>query len=180
MQTDRDLVEAVRSGNRTAFAELVRRYERVALSTAWNVLRDHHLSQDATQNAFVEAFRQFTQLRSAEHFGAWVIHITRREALKIAAAAHRTIALRTEIERDYIASDPLTDHWADLLAAVGRLPEQERIVVGLRYFEGNSVADIARATGQPSGTVTKQLSRAIKRLKSTFARSSSNHDARKP
>ena len=53
----------------------------------------------------------------------------------------------------------------DLLAAVARLPEHERIVIVLRYVDGRSVAEVAAALGRPIGTVTKQLSRAIERLK---------------
>lgn len=53
----------------------------------------------------------------------------------------------------------------DLLEAVARLPDHERVVVGLRYFDGHAVNDIAAITGRPVGTVTKQLSRAIKRLR---------------
>ncbi|HEV3006172.1 MAG TPA: hypothetical protein VGX78_17010 [Pirellulales bacterium] len=45
-----------------AFAELVRGYERTAWLTAWNVLWDYHAAQDATQCAFVEAFRQLDRL----------------------------------------------------------------------------------------------------------------------
>jgi RNA polymerase sigma-70 factor (ECF subfamily) len=48
---------------------------------------------------------------------------------------------------------------------VARLPEHERLVVVLRYLNGHSVAEVAAALGRPVGTVTKQLSRAIERLK---------------
>ena len=52
-----------------------------------------------------------------------------------------------------------------LLAALARLPEHERLVVALRYLEGHSVAEIGQVLGRPVGTVTKQLSRAIQRLR---------------
>lgn len=174
MQTDRDLVEAVRHGNHAAFAELVRRYERVAAATAWVVLRDYHLTQDAIQNAFVEAFRRLSQLRSAEHFGAWVVRIARREAMRLATQARRTRALGKDVEADSaITTDPPADEWGQLLCAIGELPDHERIVVGMRYLEGHSVAEIADVTGRPPGTVSKQLSRAVKRLKFTLTRSES-------
>jgi len=51
-----------------------------------------------------------------------------------------------------------------LLAAVMRLPERERQVVTLRYFDGHSVQAVAEITGRPLGTVTRQLSRAYARL----------------
>ena len=53
-----------------------------------------------------------------------------------------------------------------LLDAVRRLPAHERLAVSLRYFEGRGVHEIAQITGRPVGTVTKQLTRAIERLRS--------------
>ncbi len=52
-----------------------------------------------------------------------------------------------------------------LLRCVRSLPAHERVAVSLRYFEGCGVHDIARITGNPVGTITKQLSRAIQRLR---------------
>ena len=52
-----------------------------------------------------------------------------------------------------------------LLEAVMTLPPQEQRVVVLRYFEGHPVRDIAKMIGRPTGTVTKQLSRAHARLR---------------
>ena len=42
------------------------------------------------------------------------------------------------------------------------------MLIGLRYFDGLSMAEIASISGQPLGTVTKQLSRAIARLRSWY------------
>ena len=53
----------------------------------------------------------------------------------------------------------------DLLSAVARLPPHERLVVSMCYLDGCPVAEIALALGRPVGTVTKQLSRAIERLR---------------
>src|SRR5712672_3011247 len=58
MRTNAELVRTALEGETSAFAELVRRYERAVWTTGWHVLRDYHAVQDATQNAFVEAFRQ--------------------------------------------------------------------------------------------------------------------------
>ena len=63
-------------------------------------------------------------------------------------------------------SDPLmNDERERLLRCVQSLPAHERLAVSLRYFEGHGVHEIARMTGRPVGTVTKQLSRAIERLR---------------
>ena len=56
----------------------------------------------------------------------------------------------------------------ELVEAVAGLPEHERQVVVLRYLHGYAVAEIAQALGRPVGTVTKQLSRAVQRLKQVY------------
>jgi RNA polymerase sigma-70 factor (ECF subfamily) len=169
MRTNDELIAAILRGEQVAFAELVRRYERAAWATAWKVLRDYHAAHDATQNAFVEAYRRLGQLRSPAHFGLWLLRITRREALRLArrsGTAHSLasagdVAVRTP-------DDPLTPESEELLRAIGRLPEHERLVVALRFLDGRPVAEVARLTGRPVGTVTKQLSRAMERLRSMF------------
>ena len=83
MQSDRELIEAVRGGDRASFSTLVRRYERLAASTAWRILREYHSVQDATQNAFVEAFRQLDHLRRPDHFARC---FAERDQLSIAQA----------------------------------------------------------------------------------------------
>ena len=52
-----------------------------------------------------------------------------------------------------------------LLNRVRQLPKHERLIVSLRYFDGHGVQEIAQITGRPVGTVTKQLSRALERLR---------------
>jgi RNA polymerase sigma-70 factor (ECF subfamily) len=55
--------------------------------------------------------------------------------------------------------------YEDVIEQLGRLPEHERIAVVLRYVDGNSIQEIADATGRPTGTIKKQLSRALARLR---------------
>jgi RNA polymerase sigma-70 factor (ECF subfamily) len=169
MRTNDELIAAILAGEQAAFAELLRRYERAAWVTAWKVLRDYHAAQDATQNAFVEAYRRLGQLRSSAHFGLWLLRITRREALRLARRRGQAQSLASAPDLPVSpAADPLTPEADDLLRALGRLPEHERLVVALRFLDGHSVAEVARLTGRPVGTVTKQLSRAIARLRSLF------------
>jgi RNA polymerase sigma-70 factor (ECF subfamily) len=179
MRTDRELVEEARKSNPAVFSELVRRYERIALSTAWNVLRDYHLAQDAVQNAFVEAFKRLGQLRTPDHFGAWIVVITRRQAVRQAVHAREMIALEFANEARAEAPGADSDPMGELMAAVGQLPRQERIVVGLRYLDGHTVREVATLTGRPIGTVTKQLSRAVHRLKLALNRSDVPHGTTK-
>lgn len=165
MPSTEELVEATRTGEASAFAELVRRYERAAIITAHSVLGDFHLAQDAAQEAFVVAYQMLNQLRDAASFGPWLLKIVRRRATRL----QRSRSL-DQLVAEYVGSAAKgtcdwTEPYQEVVRQIARLPEHERIVTVLRYVDDHSVQEIADATGRPVGTVTKQLSRAIQRLR---------------
>ncbi|HET6878774.1 MAG TPA: sigma-70 family RNA polymerase sigma factor [Pirellulales bacterium] len=170
MLTDAELVNLVRAGDHLAFAELVGRYERAVWTRVWHVVGNYHAAQDATQDTFLEAFRSLGQLRRPESFGLWLMRTAHREALRTARRMRRTATFDDAPAEMAVAApcDDLTEDSARLLSSVGGLPDHERTVVALRYFDGYSVAKIARLTHRPVGTVTKQLSRALERLRSVL------------
>jgi RNA polymerase sigma-70 factor (ECF subfamily) len=174
MQSDEELVRATRLGRRDAFASLVGRYERVVWVTARRILGDDHAAADVAQEAFLQAYRRLHALREPSLFAGWLLRIARREATRTARRRSRlpTRPLdESDSERPSHPDDPRSRFSADseeLLAAIADLPDHERSVVVLRYVDGRSVAEIAAACGRPVGTVTKQLSRALDRLRLTL------------
>jgi RNA polymerase sigma-70 factor (ECF subfamily) len=170
VRSNAELVGAVLEGDRASFAELVRRYQRMVLAIAWQALGDHHAAEDAAQEAFVAAYRKLAALRDPARFGPWMMRIVRRTALRI-RERRRPTTEPLESAGDPpspVDADPLDEDLQRLLEAVTRLPDHERVVVMLRYLDGHSVAAIAEMTGRPLGTVTKQLSRAVARLRESL------------
>jgi RNA polymerase sigma-70 factor (ECF subfamily) len=156
----------VLAGDRNAYAQLVGRYERAVHAAALEVLRNHHAAQDAAQEAFVAGYRHLGSLRDVAAFGAWILRIARHEAVRMARQRSRMpIVERTADVPAPPCNGQLDDGAQLLLDRVSNLPEQERVVLMLRYFGSQSVAEIAHVTGRPLGTVTKQLSRAVARLR---------------
>ena len=171
MQPDAEIVTAVLRGERASFASLVARHERAVWATTWRVLRDDHAALDAAQEAFVIAFQRLGDLRQPSAFGVWLLQIARREALRIAQKQrHDPIRSISPADAEELASADtattrLSEESKEALEAVAKLPEHERVVVVQHYLDGRSVAEVAAGLGRPVGTVTKQLSRAIRRLK---------------
>lgn len=159
---DADIIESVRLGDVQAYGMLVERYERSVLAVAFSVLRDMHGAQDVVQDVFVHCYLKLGGLRDGSRFSAWLMKTAQRAAMRASRKRKPAITLVTDVPSDAAAFPE--DH-EQLLAAVNRLPEHERTVVGLRFFDGHSVAEIAAMTSRPIGTVTKQLSRALKRLR---------------
>jgi len=166
------LVNAVLNGEKQAFAVLVKRYERPVRAVALDVLGDHHLAADVSQDAFVKAYEQLAELRKPEAFGPWLMKIAQRYAIN--SARQKLKESQHEMKAAELIENPdgqLDEEKQRLLAAVVKLPKSEKLVVMLRYLGDNSVKDVAEIAGRSVGTVTKQLSRAHKRLRKILERS---------
>jgi RNA polymerase sigma-70 factor (ECF subfamily) len=163
--SDAELVADVRAGDTGLYAVLVRRYERLVRATVLERLGDRHLAEDVVQDAFLIAFQSLASLRNDESFGAWLLGIARNQALRSGRDSARRETGAANLDTLPAASTTgLTAESSSLLEQVEKLPEHERIVIGLKHFEGHSATEIAEMTGRPVGTVTKQLSRAYARL----------------
>lgn len=165
MQSTEELVKAVLVGEKSAFSHLVVLYERAAVITAYSVLHDHQRAQDAAQDGFVSAYTKLHQLSASAAFGPWLLKIVRRRASR----------MRREYREERLASDVPDSNaeqtsdglnrYDEVLELLERLPEHERIVIVMRYVNGYTPQEIADTTGKAVGTIKKQLSRALARLR---------------
>lgn len=172
IESDRNLVEAVLRGDRNAFAVLVQRYKGVVVAIATEILDDKHAAEDVAQDAFLTAYEGLSSLRDGGAFGFWLMQITRRAALRFADQHRRERVLHVDAGEPFAdRNGKPNDRSMELLRLVQRLPEHERFVVMLRYFENHSVLEISDMIGHPVSTVTKRLTRARRRLGKWFRES---------
>jgi RNA polymerase sigma-70 factor (ECF subfamily) len=171
LEPDREIVEKVLAGDTNAYAELVRRYERSARAAALGVLRDVHAADDVAQEGFVLAYQKLGRLRAGNCYGPWLLRIVRRQAVRAARRLRPILSLQTvpanvvPASGDTMADGALLDEHQTLLAAVERLPANERTAIVLRYFDGLDARAIATAMGCAEGAIFKRLSRARQRLR---------------
>jgi RNA polymerase sigma-70 factor (ECF subfamily) len=164
--SDSKLVEAVLNGDRQAYGCLFERYERSVQAVALAILGDYHAAQDVVQESFVKAYTKLGSLRKGSSFGPWIRKIARHEAIRVNRNKLKKEDLKRHVEyTNAVAGDGQIDETnRRLLNAVMHLPEHQRVVVMLRYFDNHSTKMISQITGRPVGTVTMQLSRAHARL----------------
>lgn len=165
--SDSELVARARSGDVEAFGELVGRYERMLLGIAIAKMRNLHEAEDVVQETLLLAFRRLATLNDGSKFAGWLAAIAHRQVID--AARRRKSVVRTvrdQLPHDLAAAE--LKSWVEqnaVLDFIARLPVHEQALIGQRFFDGHSVAEIAQLTGRPVGTVTKQLSRALARLR---------------
>jgi RNA polymerase sigma-70 factor (ECF subfamily) len=140
----------------------------LAFRVAYSVLRQRQDAEDVAQDAFIRAHRSFAQLRDRERFRGWLVKMTfrlaidrRRSDLRRATREIETsVAATPQPDEIAVASERAARLWS----AIDTLPEKLRLVTVLAAIEGQSVAEIARLTNAPEGTVKSRLFDARKLL----------------
>jgi RNA polymerase sigma-70 factor (ECF subfamily) len=173
---DPDLEEWIRrsrSGDLTAFDELVERYYRTIYHLAYRMLRNREAAEDATQEIFVKAWRDLHRFRGASRFITWLHAVAAHHCLSLArrrsseSARYRALP---DAETDGLEDlpgdfDPEAWHRSQILwEALLRLPEKLRLVILLRYYSDYSVQEIAALLHLPIRTIYSRLEIGRSRL----------------
>jgi RNA polymerase sigma factor (sigma-70 family) len=168
------LVQRAKNGDVSAYTDLVRAHQGIALRVAYLVLGDASEAEDTTQVAFMKAYRALGRFRAGAGFRPWLLRIVRNEALNRRRSAGRRAGLALKFASDPVSGDAAPspeavvvrdDDRRHLLEAVEQLPPGLRAVIEYRYFLGLSEAETARALGMATGTVKSRSARAIERLR---------------
>ena len=173
-----ELVERARGGDQAACAALYEQINPALYRTVRAMIRDEDLAWDVLQNSWLRAFRSLDQLEANEAFLPWLRRIAVNEAVR--QVARRQPASFTELgdgadEAGLELPDPDPTVQPELALdrketsrlvrkILAELPEQQQLVVGMRYYEDMSVREIAEALGVASGTVKAQLFQGRKKV----------------
>jgi RNA polymerase sigma-70 factor, ECF subfamily len=163
---DRQLVARCLAGDVDAFAPIVGRYQRVLFTVAVRMLGDAEQAADATQDAFVKAYRKLDTFDETRRFFSWIYRILVNECLNERRSRRLHEPLSTDLAMDGTPADLLegNERRRRVRAAILALPTEYREVVVLRYFTGLSYEEIAEAVGLPARTVKSRLHTAKHRL----------------
>jgi RNA polymerase sigma factor (sigma-70 family) len=170
---DAKLAERAKNGDTAAYEELVRGHQAVAFRTAYLITGDASEAEDAAQEAFVKVYRALGGFRAGAPFRPWLLAVVANEARNRRKAAGRRLGLALRVAAENPSGDtssPETaavaaERRAELLGALGTLREEDRMVIGYRYFLQLSEAETAATLGCARGTVKSRLSRALARLR---------------
>ena len=169
-RSDEDLLELVADRrDEAAFEEFYRRYGRAVYAAVVRRIGDRAGSEDIVQQAFANVWRAAAGYRRERGPATgWLFAIARNAALD--ALRPREAANRWEVpdlpddgpgpdERASAAEEAFRVH-----AAVDGLPQPEREVIELAYFDGLSQSEVAALLGAPLGTVKTRTRRALAHL----------------
>jgi len=166
------LVDEARRGNKSAFGELVLRYERRVLRLILQFIRDESLAEDLAQEAFVRAYQRLEQFDPSRRFGPWLFriavnltldHLRRRKRRGLWALFSETPGERSP---DPAVVDPrqAMDLSQEVQKVLEQLPETYRTVLVLRDLENFSTSEIAAILSRKEATIRWRLAEARSRF----------------
>jgi RNA polymerase sigma-70 factor (ECF subfamily) len=165
--SDEDLVAASRSGDKNAFAALVRRHSKRVYAVCIGILGNPADSDDIFQETFVKGMTKIHTLRRGAQFAAWITQIARnlcRDHLR------RHSRRRELLEQNPARPDPpVREEYDDLHAALEKLPEKHRLPLMLFYFDGRSSEKLAQELNLTRAGACTRLFRARIELQKLLA-----------
>jgi RNA polymerase sigma-70 factor, ECF subfamily len=181
---DAELIDLARAGDVAAYEVLVRRYQDVALRTAYLVAPEADAA-DAVQDAFLKAYAALPRFRRGAPLRPWLLRIVANEARNRRRSADRRAGLALRASATAPREDAPSPEAAILAAetrqalatALGVLRDEEREVIGARFLLGLSEAETAETLGIPAGTVKSRTSRALAHLRQALEGAEANPDS---
>ena len=172
------LIAAARKGDLPAFNQLVLLYQSLAYNVAYRILNDPDAAADATQDAFLKAYRAMSKFRGGS-FKSWLLRIVTNTCYDQLRRKQRRPAsslddLPVDADHSPYLRDPASqpDEYAErqelnraIQAGIGTLPVEQRIVVVLSDVQGMRYQEIVEITGLSLGTVKSRLSRGRAKLR---------------
>ncbi len=169
---ERELVDRCRTGDESAFGELVDRYKNLVYAMVYRMVPDRSQVDDLAQEVFLKVHRGLPYFRGDARLSTWIYRIVSNvcaQARGSGRAVDRLSVRQSSAELpERGAFDP---SFADLelrdrlTKAVDQLPENYRLLIAAHYLEGVQYDALAETLGIPIGTVKTHLHRAKRRLR---------------
>jgi RNA polymerase sigma-70 factor (ECF subfamily) len=166
------LIRRISRGDSKALGELYDRYGGLLLGVARKILPDREASEDLVHDVFMEVWRSAADFDpSRGSVRAWLLVRTRSRALDRNRSSYATKITIMEdlqpLERPVpLEEEPqLAPDRTNIRVALQQLPQDQRQVIELGYFEGMSSAEIASHIGIPIGTVKSRVATALQKLR---------------
>lgn len=175
-RTGSDLVAACLQGDRSAFPEIVDRYQLQVFNAAYRITGCRADAQDVSQASFLRVYERLDQFDPQYRLFSWIYKICINESLNL--VARRRSSAESDRELVDMSADPEREAQGreigrEIHRALLELSAANRVVIVLRHFQGLSYNEMSQIVGIPEKTVKSRLFEARRELRRALA-------ARKP
>lgn len=172
--SDLELVRAVRNGRREAYTVLMRRYQERVYWAARRIVGSHDDAEDVTQEAFVKAYLALGEFREESKFFTWLYRIALNLSLNAVRKRQAVTYLHrsSELLRRLFPTPEQPDELVELseteerlAQAVQRLPEKQKAVFVMRYFDELSYEEISAILKTSVGGLKANYFHALRKVR---------------
>ena len=166
-------IEAVRKGNISAFSYLVEKYQNMVYSLALKLMKKPEEAEEIAQDTFIKAYQKIDSYEGKSKFSTWLYSITynaciselRKRRIEFSSIEGRQISDQDEMRmHDYYRETKKDDQEKYLNLALGKLPEDDQVLVTLYYYESQSMEEISTITGLTVSNIKVKIHRARKKM----------------
>ena len=179
-----EIVLKAQTGDRTAYGELVERFQPTVYAVALARLRNPTEAQELTQDVFLHGMRKLPQLRDVQCFAGWLRQITVRMAINRLTRRGPLQRVEAEVLESAPAAgvNPLekmiqNEQAAELYKGLECLKPMDRATLVAFYIRGASLKQMSREFETPIGTIKRRLHVARNRLKKVMEKTGTFEDA---
>lgn len=168
------LVARALGGDTEAFHTIFAYYNGLMLRTAYSIVKDHDLAEDAVQNAIIQAWQHLPSLREAGALRSWLMRIVVNQSISFKRRITRsTMFLRQAFaeQETNLASQVADDakgwmegQW-DLAQAIGTLPTKQQMAITLHYYQGMTLPEMSQQLHISENTLKKRIQAALTNLR---------------
>ncbi|HEY9601850.1 MAG TPA: sigma-70 family RNA polymerase sigma factor [Allocoleopsis sp.] len=173
------LLKRIAQQDQSALAQLYQRYARVIYAVAFKSLGSVEESEEIVLDVFSQVWRTAERYDATKgRVDTWLFMMTRSRVLDRLRSLQRATktenaSVEAEIQSIKVSVDPVEDvltreRRTQVLAALSQLPDEQRLVIELAYYQGLTQSEIAAQLGLSLGTVKTRIRLGLNKLRATL------------
>lgn len=183
MQEENQWIQEVLDGDKQAYAHIINKYKSPLYGTILRMTRNPHDAQDLVQESFIKVYEQLEKYKGTGSFSSWLYRVAINHCMDEFRKKRHPIK-QSEIDEETVVNDNhpeviflKKEKGRQLERLIETLPEDERLIILLRYMNELSYDEISELMDIPLSTVRNKLHRAKRKMRNTVKREGGNfHD----
>lgn len=163
---------------REAFGKVIEHYSQTLYWQIRRMVIDHDDANDVLQNTFIKAWTNIDNFRGDAKLSTWLYKIAINESITFINKKKALNQLSIDDDDTFLVNDLEADQWFDgdetqikLQKAITSLPEKQRLVFNMRYYDEMKYEEMSEALGTSVGALKASYHHAIKKIESFFSES---------
>lgn len=159
----------------SAFEVLINTYKERLYWHIRRIVLDHDDTDDVLQNTFIKVFRNIDNFKGASKLYSWMYRIATNEALSFLKAKSKKLGVSNDELQERLANNLQADVYFEgdeiqlkLQKAIALLPEKQKLVFNMKYFEELKYKEISEILGTSEGSLKTSYHLAVKKIEASL------------